>query len=168
MPSSVFVGGIRMSTIAQSGRLRATARINPSASAAVSTTSIPALARTWVIPSRVSSTSSATTTRILRVCHSRPVQATGRSRADTDDALARRFYRYRADFDGRDGWDESRRKTAPDLGRDRGGADVDPAARRDSRDVTEALDRSPTGNSASASCSPRTIRSHFREFTRAE
>ena len=63
-PRRCCVGGMRISTSAQSGFCVATARINPSTSPASATTSTPASPSSRTIPSRVSITSSATTTRM--------------------------------------------------------------------------------------------------------
>ena len=63
-PSSVWVGGMRMSTMATSGWSRATIRNSSSASAASPTTSTPASDSSRASPERTSMTSSATTTRM--------------------------------------------------------------------------------------------------------
>ena len=62
-PSSVCVGGMRMSVITSSGRVRSTSVSSASASAASPTTSKPSSARRRTTPERMSAASSATTTR---------------------------------------------------------------------------------------------------------
>ena len=63
MPSSVCVGGMRMSTMATSGWCSSTAASSSSASAASATTSMPSLRTNDAMPSRNSGLSSAITTR---------------------------------------------------------------------------------------------------------
>ena len=75
MPSSVLVGGMRMSTIAQSGFCVATAHQAVDVSGLRDTST--GAASTRAIPSRVSITSSAMTTRMRRVWRLRSVPATG-------------------------------------------------------------------------------------------
>ena len=62
-PSSVNVGGIRMSMIATSGSCSSTSRSSSSADDACAATSIPARRRNVAMPSRMSALSSAITTR---------------------------------------------------------------------------------------------------------
>jgi hypothetical protein len=63
MPSSVWVGGMRMSTMATSGSWRSTAASSSSAVDASATTSIPSPRTNDAMPSRNSRLSSAITTR---------------------------------------------------------------------------------------------------------
>lgn len=63
IPSVVWVGGIRMSTTATSGRSSATRPSRVAASPASPTTSIPSSHSSRAIPSRSSTESSASTTR---------------------------------------------------------------------------------------------------------
>ena len=63
IPSSVCVGGMRMSTIATSGSCSSTAASSSSGSDASATTSMPAPRTNDAMPSRTSGLSSAITTR---------------------------------------------------------------------------------------------------------
>jgi hypothetical protein len=63
-PSSVCVGGIRMSTTATSGRCSATAVSSPSPSGTAAHTLCPRSSSSRISPSRRSAASSAITTRI--------------------------------------------------------------------------------------------------------
>ena len=62
-PSSVWVGGMRTSMMATSGRSSSTACRSATASATAATTSWPRRTRVWVSPSRMIAESSAITMR---------------------------------------------------------------------------------------------------------